>query len=695
MAVNIQIKGSTETSEFKDATALKKRFQSYFKDYHNGEILIIPSATLFGQEVTDIDMVVMGKLDKFCLQDRATKIYDPISKQTLNDNSPKNVFINSFCSVIEIKGHRAESLTLDGQTIFVKYGSKKKDVTTQSEKQKYSLKNFLEEHTKTNPQISNFIWFNNVSKESLNNLTSGDEVNNYLHSDFTINEFFDKVIIQKAPKCFFDKDLNKYKKNASYDSFFTKNNEIDFAGISKAFDLFTRNKKGMGTLTRQKLERFNSKLFKEQQYAKDLGEKMLIFSGKAGTGKTTKLLNAAFDLATNHSMRCLILTYNHALVSDIKRIIAFQGFSSDIDESTVQISTLHKFFRDVLIGFGLGQRQIDSGKKEIDLFLNDKIYYKLLNELVELIDEGLVDEDEISNLLKSNYDTIDYDYVLVDECQDWDEREKLVLYKIFGFQKIILAEGADQLVRTSKKCNWVYQMRPKRDFNKTNEKFSLRQKKGLVRFVNAYAQKVGLNWELEPKAELNGGNIIIMNTPYNKTINNQLVQDLKINDYAAYDMMFFTPPCNVGSKLDERNRSSRYFTKAKEFEELGILLWDGTDFNFRSKSQYPVDPDHHRIFQYDSCRGLEGWSIICLDFDEFVKYKMETFVDTTSEIGTGDLGLETPEQKRDRYVYLWSLIPLTRAIDTLVITIKYPNGHMAQLLKEIYLENQDIVQWVD
>jgi hypothetical protein len=77
--------------------------------------------------------------------------------------------------------------------------------------------------------------------------------------------------------------------------------------------------------------------------------------------------------------------------------------------------------------------------------------------------------------------------------------------------------------------------------------------------------------------------------------------------------------------------------------------------------------------------------------DEFIKYKMETFTEMTTE----ELALESFEEKRDKFVYLWSLIPLTRAIDTLVITIKNKDSKVGKALRKVYEQNPDFVQWIE
>jgi hypothetical protein len=156
-------------------------------------------------------------------------------------------------------------------------------------------------------------------------------------------------------------------------------------------------------------------------------------------------------------------------------------------------------------------------------------------------------------------------------------------------------------------------------------------------------------------------------------------------------MLFLVPPILVKNEqvINEFNQkiNKKSFIHLDDFKNKGINLWDGTNSDLRN--EYVVNLDEHRLLQYESCRGLEGWSVICLDFDEFIKYKMETF----KEEETDELALETFEEKRNRFVYLWSVIPMTRAIDTLVITLKDPNSHIGKILKEIHNENPDFVKW--
>jgi hypothetical protein len=106
---------------------------------------------------------------------------------------------------------------------------------------------------------------------------------------------------------------------------------------------------------------------------------------------------------------------------------------------------------------------------------------------------------------------------------------------------------------------------------------------------------------------------------------------------------------------------------------------------------FPSDPNQFRVLQYDSCRGLEGWTVVCLHFDEFINYKKETFID---EEEPGQISFESPEEKRKIFAHRWAMIPLTRAIDTIIITINDPESEYAQILRDISLKHPDYIEFI-
>ena len=167
-------------------------------------------------------------------------------------------------------------------------------------------------------------------------------------------------------------------------------------------------------------------------------------------------------------------------------------------------------------------------------------------------------------------------------------------------------------------------------------------------------------------------------------------------------MLFLVAPSKIISdgekeitfKRNEQDENSitktikqRHCSLVDEFSGQ-IDFWDGTNKELRR--DYPVKVDQHRLIQYESCRGLEGWTVVCIEIDELVKYLSNKYKADTDNL---ELELESPEEKKNRYIYMWSLIPLTRAIDTLVITIKDKNSDIAKKLYELHKENSEFIEW--
>ena len=693
MGVTIKLKGKQDSNEYKDAIVLKEIFEEEFRKSSstNGEILILSNVTLFGQETKDVDIIVIGKFDRFSMNIKTKSKTFQNGREILYPQENRNLFINDFCFVIETKLHSADKIKLEGTTLLVRYNDKLHDVTTQSENQKYSLKNYFEDRLNFSPYICNFIWLRNISADTIKKdfLSSNPNLydkHNYLPNELNLKWLFQLACVQSTPYNPIDKDTNQPKGYCTFKSL-KYNQSYDFNEMDRIFDLFSKVKESMGDLNRRKLEQITKKILKEQIYAQAIGEKLVLISGRAGTGKTIKLINIACDLAENGGARCLILTYNHALVSDIKRMLALGEIPDDIDSRSVNISTLHKFFYEILLGFEIQTEKSNKGNVYIPNYLNR--YYDLLNEFYEYVKNKLIGHSDLEKLMKTRHQQIAWDYVLIDEGQDWNEIEKKIIFFIFERQKFIVADGVDQLIRSQRKCNWIEGLRKDIDFVKTNEKIGLRQKIVLVNFVNDIAAKLNTNWNLKAKEDYYGGKIIVKIGDYTEELHKREFEACKANLNSAYDMMFLCPP-NLVYKGNQEGKEERSFIKTDDFKRKGISIWDGTKQDLRTN--YPVDINQHRLLQYESCRGLEGWTVVCLELDEFMKYKFNTYKE---EINQEELALESFEEKRERFVNLWTLIPLTRAIDTLIITIKDKNTQIAKILREIYLKNPDNIEWIE
>ena len=673
MAITIRIKSfNDDSSEAKALKQLKNQLESnlsVISQYASGEILLVSNITLFGQETKDIDIVMIGKFQNFKISVTSlAKDKNSVELPTIR----REAYVNSFCYVIEVKDHGFASVRQDGLNLLVLYNDKWSDATSQSEKQKYALRSYLLDHLNFAPTICNFIWLRNISPPELVQFNHKHR-DNLLPSVFSIGELITKSTFQYLP----------YKPdNQSYCIINCTNPSnvdlFDLNSLTQVFNLFTEVRKASGELTRLKIEQITSATLDKQQYAKSIGNMLTVIAGRAGTGKTVRLLRIACDLAINSGKRSLILTYNHALVSDIRRVLAFAGIPDGVDSYTVQISTLHKFFYQIFRGLG-----IEDGTSDKEGNFNEQFQNKM-EELLEYLDEKLIDEKDIQELMKKEHEAVGWDYILIDEAQDWNDVEKKILFRIFGQEKIVVADGVDQFIRGSQKQIWTRGIQPA-NFHKKTETKGLRQKYNLVTFVNSFAKVSGLNWEVTPDEKLHGGRIIISTKPYDGDLHKRILTDCLNDKNSAYDLLMLTPP----QLVDRSNPAKIHFKYFEDYLQQGIKVFDGTNNN--NRTQYPTNLDLCRLFQYDSCRGLEGWTAVCLDFDQLFQYKMDSYVDVPND----ELALETPEERANRYVALWALMPLTRAIDTLVITISDSESEIARLLKEVSEKMPDVIEWIE
>ena len=395
--------------------------------------------------------------------------------------------------------------------------------------------------------------------------------------------------------------------------------------------------------------------------------------GRAGTGKTVQLLQLAFYLANpENDNRCLLLTYNHALVCDIRRLIDFSNIPTGIDSRTVSIKTIDSFFQELMITCGIIHKYLDPTDSKYP-----QQYRQSLNELHKYITEELRSED-FETLKEIDGSNIDWDYILIDEAQDWSDLEKNILFKVYGPQCIIVADGVDQFVRSNHKQNWNKGLGQQYVPYSKELKIEMRQKSNLVRFLNAYSKELQLDWSIKENNNLLGGKIKIYNH-YNSNIHINLLKNCKQNECENYDLLILVPPSLVVK--DERGT---HFSKFELYKEVGIQLFDGTNFNNRTR--YPTK-DLSRVYQYDSCRGLEGWVVVCQAFDELIKYKTESYTADPNY-----LGLDQDAAKK-KFVYTWSLMPLTRPVDTLVITLNDANSEIGRILYGLSQKFSDIIEW--
>lgn len=651
MPVKIRVVGPDDNHEHQYALELKAIFEKGLPDSAAGDVCIVNSVQLFGQSTRDIDIVVFGALDG--------GVFEVVTKtrESPSASRKRRIRLKSFCFTVEVKEHDAHAVEMRGTSVLVKYGNGKvRDATAQSEDQKYSLLNYIRAIIpETGAWICNFLWMRNLSMSSVASMTKG-RPHNILPATFSLPLLVELACLQSPPvegrngDCCHISSLYKRPHGTARNAF------------QALESLFTVSRQPPGRMTRMNVERIvGEKLELPDELVAAIGKRLVVVSGRAGTGKTVKMLNIGCQLASSGAKRCLFLTYNRALVNDIRRTLYFANVPTDFDDGCVEIMTVHEFVRKLGIALGV--------VTSTDYSPGDHL--QLCSQISDYIDAEAITNDDIIALMRERQELACWDHVFVDEAQDFAEQEKALLFSFFGYRKLIIADGVDQFVRGSK-ASWSKNIY----MTKCTEKRCLRQKRNIATFVNDYANAMQLKWHLDILPELLGGKVIVSDRLLPFEVFRENRERCYEQGNKAFEMLFLTPPDFV-QKSDGR----KYFSLLPEFSEQGFSLWDGTRTDMDARYLSPIA--EHRLLQYESCRGLEGWCVVCLGFDRLIEHRAAVFAREDEDLASrfGLVAMDSDEAKR-QFVALWSLIPLTRAIDTLIITLSDTENWIRDLLRQ-------------
>lgn len=660
--INITRDVSGDTREEEAVETLRNSLDQEFRKIPSasGRICLLTNITFGGGSSGEIDILMLCDLSGVTFN-----MYDP------DDQKQKDVVVQRLCYILEVKDHDYNGVEILNNGFNVKYDGVWHPVSSQSRKQRFDLKQYLGRQLGYSPFIYNYIWFREITGNELDSVVirARDGISyddNALPKSFSFKKLVQKTIYVTPGSVSWNKERTTGWMNCC--------SGVDF--VSDISKHFTQRRVVVGQLTQNRLNLLSMK--EASQEIEDIkSDNLTLFEGRAGTGKTIKLLQLAIKYK-NQGKRCILLTFNHALISDINRILFLSGIYSKPDKPTVTTATLHSFFMELMVLLGIRNDKIVN---DADDYFNKTGYKNDLKETYEYISDCL-SKTELKTF-KESTDYIDWDYILVDEAQDWLEIEKDILYAIYGPERIVVADGVDQFMRSDYKIDWSDGVI--NDINRKNDVVCLRQKPNLVRFVNGFAQEVGLvDWHVEKNDHYNGGRVIVVQG-YKTDLHIELLNDGKKANAVPYDILFLVPP---------QDAPDGHFIKYESYKQNRIFLFDGT--NPDNREYFSLDNSLCRLYQYDSCRGLEGWSVICYDFDLLIKKKYEIFM---AKLLNGEMppymGASIPETAKVM-TYMWALMPLTRAIDTLVITLSDPNCEIGKILHKMSQDKRHydgIIEW--
>ena len=424
------------------------------------------------------------------------------------------------------------------------------------------------------------------------------------------------------------------------------------------------NRRRLTTLDRVKWEKIASDAGASEivaSLASKAGVSFVRLAGHGGTGKTTALVLLAKHLAALGGSRVMILTFHHALRGDIGHALRAMPDAEALLGNRIDIDTTTDFLVALVDAAGGDVPRDAGGKLEYERL--DAAYREVAAALRDPAGGGLMAE-----LRERDRARFAWDHVLVDEAQDCSDAERDLLLAAYGARRIAIADGLAQLVRRQTPCDWLMAANgtPVTSRALTD---SMRMQANVARFVNAFAQAAGFaDWRVNPRDDMPGGRIVIAvgAEAQDEALVRALHATSKANRAEPGDCLICVPHTNV--RKDAAGKRSATFSAS--VCAAGGTVWDATDDATRSTA--PGSSAEWRVLQYDSCRGLEGWITVLLDFDDLYAHKMRY-----PNFGPSESNRDPAAAARR-----WLLIPLTRAVHMLVITVRDPQSPVHALLRE-------------
>lgn len=651
----IELAGANEGPEYEAAVHIRGQILAVWpglSQHPDDRVKIFVSLKLYGQRYEDIDVLVVGKFSEPRPFDVENQFYPKNSDPFV----PRAASVRSFALAIEVKSHDASGVKFNDKIASVRYPKGWECVTEKAFKQIFELKTYLERAGFSPPYIQDMIFFSGLCESDLPDRP---------HNCFGIDASFEKIL----------NIIGQISRPLARDRYVT----ISFGPDDKFDAILAPDAHILQTLEptpidRRRMDRI-AKAALPQEWLDDLGERQIVIRGRGGVGKTVILLQMAYRAYDNRAMRSLLLTYNKALVADMRRTMALLGVPRQLEKGGISIDTVHAFIGCLMHELGIIEND--------ELFLENYENHK--EALLHYLRSGAVSDRDLAELVEKQADAFAWDIVFVDEGQDWPSNEIEILRAVYAPERIVVADGVDQYVRASV-ADWGAGL-TRDKFRPRRLRRCLRMKANLAHFVADCAQGLNLhNWDLEPNPDANGGRVLIVegDITNDTAIYERLrAEAAELGNYPV-DLLGCVPP-----SLVVRDQDGTYSVPGRAINTEGGLVWDATAVDVRE--QFPTDRDALRIVQYDSCRGLEGWTVINYAFDDFYAYKYQQWMDAPQENGDS---FESQEELAASSAAQWAMIPLTRAMDTLVINLTERPSQLKCVLKDVFKKRQDFIEWL-
>ena len=187
-------------------------------------------------------------------------------------------------------------------------------------------------------------------------------------------------------------------------------------------------------------------------------------------------------------------------------------------------------------------------------------------------------------------------------------------------------------------------------------------------------------WDVEPNDKAIGGRVLVLegDLASRPDVYKKLYEQARDEGNSPIDMLACVPPNMVDGKKE-------YSVVGESYGNNGIKCWDACSDTVRR--EVPPSKEALRIVQYQSSRGLEGWTVFLFCFDKFWNLKYQEGL----KEGNGEMFREDYAR---RYAGQWMMIPMSRAIDTLVINLGHDDSSIKNDLLKIHKKGgHDCIEW--
>lgn len=577
--------------------------------------------------------------------------------------------VHSFVLAMEVKHHSPDHIRFQGPALEVQYDGGWHNASDQSDRQTYALKSFQRAtHTGHDIRDSTFVqravWLARAPRGAFKVFPPPSSVPVHF-AQISWRQLIDRLE-QKSNqiRALLDNDHPKYHSLATLKDLLTYRVEP------------TR-------LDRRRINAITHARFDAEKsaYIGRLGEGLLLLRGRGGTGKTFSLLQIALHLA-KQGKRTVLLTFNHGLISDVSRMLKIIADEHGEIRPMPVIQTRYAFVQQLFeCTFGYDEeRQLR--QETADLTQRENLRQDRLLKHGSSIEPG-------------------YDFILIDEAQDWSEAQRDLIFKLVGADKVVVADGVDQFVNEAR-CNWD---QPSIRINRRHRLRESRRTKGATcQTVAEIAREVGIaDWDLEPDSDVFGGRITVLVEPNGVQA---LARGLALLGQDEDGQPDLRPVDNLvclpSSKMARGLNFSALFDRQIDNERRHS--WRG--FDEECRRNYPLEQSQLRAVQYASCRGMEGWTTLCLGLDLFYDFHLRNPRIDKEQIEAqlqADIGfLTTPEMLENaikveerKCASNWLMIPLTRSIDHLVIHLADSRSTLGAILSRVATRLPGAITWLD